>query len=61
MAVGGIGAENVAAYLAAGAVGAGVGGSLTSPGLVQEGRFDEITRRARHLLEAAGLSKQPQD
>ncbi len=55
MAVGGIGAENIAEYLAAGAAGAGVGGSLTSPELVREGRWDEITRRARQLAEAAGV------
>lgn len=51
-AVGGISPENIADFLAAGAVGAGVGGNLVSPKLVAEGRFDEITEIARSYAEA---------
>lgn len=51
-AVGGISPENIADFLAAGAVGAGVGGNLVSPKLVAEGRFDEITKIARSYAEA---------
>jgi len=49
-AVGGVGADNLAAYRAAGAVGAGVGSSLYTPGLDP----DAIERRARTLLAAWG-------
>jgi 2-dehydro-3-deoxyphosphogalactonate aldolase len=49
-AVGGVGADNLAAYRAAGAVGAGVGSSLYTPGLGPE----EIERRARALIAAWG-------
>lgn len=49
-AVGGVGADNLSAYRAAGAVGAGVGSSLYTPGLAPE----EIERRARILLAAWG-------
>lgn len=51
-AVGGISPANIADFLAAGAVGAGVGGNLVSPKLVDEGRFDEITEIARSYVEA---------
>lgn len=49
-AVGGVGADNLAAYRAAGAVGAGVGSSLYTPGREP----GEIERRARALLAAWG-------
>jgi 2-dehydro-3-deoxyphosphogalactonate aldolase len=49
-AVGGVGADNLATYRAAGAVGAGVGSSLYTPGLEPA----EIERRARALLAAWG-------
>ena len=49
-AVGGVGADNLGVYRAAGAVGAGVGSSLYTPGLEP----DEIERRARILLAAWG-------
>lgn len=51
-AVGGVGADNLAAYRAAGAVGAGVGSSLYTPGLEP----GEIERRARVLLAAWGAA-----
>lgn len=51
-AVGGISPENIRDFLAVGAVGAGVGGNLVSPKLVNEGRFGEITEIARNYMEA---------
>lgn len=52
IAVGNINAENCAQFLQAGAVGVGVGGSLVSAKLADEGRFDEITAAARSYIEA---------
>ena len=49
-AVGGVGLDNLATYRAAGAVGAGVGSSLYSPGVAPA----EIESRARALLAAWG-------
>jgi 2-dehydro-3-deoxyphosphogluconate aldolase/(4S)-4-hydroxy-2-oxoglutarate aldolase len=51
MATGGIDAGNGAAYLAAGAAVLGVGGKLVDPALVRDGRFEELTNRARALVE----------
>jgi len=45
-AVGGVGEHNIAAYRAAGVVGAGVGSSLYAPGVA----LPELTRRARALV-----------
>lgn len=52
MAVGGITPQNTPEFLAAGAVGVGVGGNLVSPQLVAERRFDEITAIARQYVDA---------
>lgn len=51
-AVGNVNVENCAQFLAAGAVGVGVGGSLVSAKLVEEGRFDEITATAKAYVAA---------
>ena len=51
-AVGNVNVENCAEFLKAGAVGVGVGGSLVSAKLVDEGRFDEITATAKAYVEA---------
>ena len=53
MAVGGVDAANIADFLKAGAVGAGVGGSLVNRSWIAEGRFDLITEEARLLTSAA--------
>lgn len=53
MAVGGIDAGNIAAFLAAGAVGAGVGGSLVNPDWIAQGRFDMICEAAKRIVAAA--------
>ena len=46
MAVGGINMENFADFIRAGACSAGIGGELVNRRLVEEGKFDEITKRA---------------
>lgn len=50
IAVGGINQENIVQFLAAGAVGVGVGGSLVSLKNVNEGNFAAIEQRAKDLL-----------
>ena len=49
-AVGGVGLDNLRAFRAAGATGAGIGSSLYAPGVA----LDELVRRARALREAWG-------
>lgn len=56
VAVGGVNAGNARAYLDAGAVALGVGGSLVDPGLVRGGRWDDLTGRARALVAACALT-----
>lgn len=51
---GGVSAANASEWLAAGAFAVGAGGDLCPPGLIAEGRFDELTRRARGYREALG-------
>ena len=51
-AVGNITVGNCAEFIKAGAVGVGVGGSLVSAKLVDEGKFDEITATAKAYIEA---------
>ena len=51
-AVGGVSPENCRSFLDAGCVGVGCGGNLVSAKLVDEGRFDEITKTARAYIEA---------
>jgi 2-dehydro-3-deoxyphosphogluconate aldolase/(4S)-4-hydroxy-2-oxoglutarate aldolase len=53
MAVGGIDAGNIAAFLAAGAVGAGVGGNLVNLDWIARGRFDLICEAAKKIVAAA--------
>ena len=49
---GGIGLENAADYLAAGAVAVGIGGNLVSNKLVAAGAFEQITETARACVLA---------
>lgn len=51
-AVGNVNVDNCAEFIKAGAVGVGVGGSLVSAKLVDEGKFDEITATAKAYVEA---------
>ena len=52
MAVGGVNENNVADFLKAGMVGAGIGGNLVNQAWIDAGAFDKITETARALTEA---------
>lgn len=54
MAVGGINEQNIGQFLAAGAVGAGVGGNLANRAWIEAGEFQKITQAAKALVAAAG-------
>jgi len=53
LAVGGIGPDNIADFVKAGCVGAGVGGNLTNKEWVSAGAWDKIEETARLLVERA--------
>ena len=53
MAVGGVNAENLRAFLDAGCVGAGIGGCLVNRKWIEAGEFDKITRMAAELVRIA--------
>ena len=53
LAVGGISPENVADFIKAGCVGAGVGGNLTNKEWIAAGAWSKITDVARRLVENA--------
>ena len=53
LAVGGIGADNVAEFIKAGCVGAGVGGNLTNREWIAAGEWSKIIAAARNLVELA--------
>jgi 2-dehydro-3-deoxyphosphogluconate aldolase/(4S)-4-hydroxy-2-oxoglutarate aldolase len=55
---GGVSATNASEWLAAGAFAVGAGGDLCPPALIAEGRFDELTRRARGYREALDTGKE---
>lgn len=55
LAVGGINEKNVAEFIAAGAVGVGVGGNLVNKTWIKNGEFDKLTATARELVKNAGL------
>lgn len=57
LAVGGIGPDNIAAFIKAGCVGAGVGGNLTNKEWIAAGQWDKITEVARSLVENSGSGK----
>jgi 2-dehydro-3-deoxyphosphogluconate aldolase/(4S)-4-hydroxy-2-oxoglutarate aldolase len=52
MPTGGVSADNVAEWLAAGAFAVGAGSELCPPAWAKEGRFDAITERARAFVDA---------
>jgi 2-dehydro-3-deoxyphosphogluconate aldolase/(4S)-4-hydroxy-2-oxoglutarate aldolase len=52
MPTGGVSADNVAEWFAAGAVAVGAGSELCPPAWAKEGRFADITQRARSFVEA---------
>jgi len=51
LAVGGINADNAAAFLKAGAVGVGVGGSLVNKTWADNGEYWRITEEAKKFIE----------
>ena len=55
LAVGGVNEKNVADFLAAGAVGVGVGGNLVNKTWIKTGEFDKITAVAKEFVKNAGL------
>ena len=55
LAVGGVNEKNIADFLAAGAVGAGVGGNLVNKTWIANGEFDKITALAEEFVKNAGL------
>lgn len=52
LAVGGVNENNIADFLKAGAVGAGVGGNLVNKAWIAEGKFQEITALAKTFTDA---------
>lgn len=52
MAVGGINEKNIPAYLAAGAIGVGVGGNLANKEWIDAGEFHKITETAAAMVAA---------
>ena len=55
LAVGGISPDNVADFMRAGCVGAGVGGNLTNREWIAAGEWDKIENASRQLVERAKL------
>ena len=55
LAVGGVNEKNIADFLSAGAVGAGVGGNLVNKTWIANGEFDKITALAKEFAEKAGV------
>lgn len=53
LAVGGVNEKNMADFLAAGAVGVGVGGNLVNKTWIKNGEFDKITDVAREFVKNA--------
>ncbi len=51
LAVGGIGPDNIADFIKAGCIGAGVGGNLTNKEWIQAGEWDKITETAERLVK----------
>ncbi|TGY97912.1 bifunctional 4-hydroxy-2-oxoglutarate aldolase/2-dehydro-3-deoxy-phosphogluconate aldolase [Petralouisia muris] len=53
LAVGGVNEKNIAGFIKAGAIGAGVGGNLVNAQWIQNGEFDKITALAREFITNA--------
>ncbi|MGI6238559.1 MAG: bifunctional 4-hydroxy-2-oxoglutarate aldolase/2-dehydro-3-deoxy-phosphogluconate aldolase [Christensenellales bacterium] len=54
LAVGGVDEKNAADFIAAGAIGVGIGGSLVNRAWIERGEFDKITALARQCRKAVG-------
>jgi len=57
MPTGGVKVSNVGEWFAAGAVAVGAGSALCPAALAEDGRFDEITKRARDFVAAVNKSR----
>lgn len=55
LAVGGISADNIADFMKAGCVGAGVGGDLTNGEWIAAGEWNKITDTAKQLIERSKI------
>jgi 2-dehydro-3-deoxyphosphogluconate aldolase/(4S)-4-hydroxy-2-oxoglutarate aldolase len=52
LVVGGVNENNVASFLSAGAIGAGIGGNLVNAAWVKAGQYEKITETARLLVDS---------
>lgn len=52
LVVGGVNEDNVASFMAAGAIGAGIGGNLVNAAWVKAGQYEKITETARLLVDS---------
>lgn len=57
MPTGGVSAENVGDWFAAGVFGVGAGSELCPPNLAKEGRFEEITSKAKEFVQAVNAAQ----
>jgi 2-dehydro-3-deoxyphosphogluconate aldolase / (4S)-4-hydroxy-2-oxoglutarate aldolase len=57
MPTGGVSAANVGDWFAAGVFGVGAGSELCPPNMAKEGRFDEITQKAREFVQAVNAAR----
>ena len=57
LAVGGVGRENLSAFLSAGAAGAGIGSALFTKQLIADAAWDTISENARVIVEIARATR----
>ncbi len=57
MPTGGVSAQNVGEWFAAGVVAVGAGSELCPPSLAKEGKFDEISHRAQDFVQAVNKAR----
>ena len=57
MPTGGVSAANVGEWFAAGVVAVGAGSELCPPALAKEGRFEEISQKARDFMQATSNAR----
>ena len=59
MPTGGVSAQNVGEWFAAGVAAVGAGSELCPPALAKEGKFEEIIRRAAEFVQAVKTARAP--
>lgn len=57
MPTGGVSATNLGEWFAAGVIAVGAGSELCPPNLAKEGKFDEISRRAKEFAKAVQIAR----